>query len=325
MHRIDTASRAVDLFGPGKHGFKNGDPLSGDPATALNADWFNGIQEELAAAIEGTGATLNAASSTQLLEAIRALAPPSFRNLLINAAFLVNQRVYVSGAATMASNQYTLDRWRVVTNGQSVAFSADEIVAPAGGVEQVVEGSNIETGSYVLDWLGTATATVNGVLVAKRGAVSLTSGSDATVRFIGGAVRCPQLERGTIATPFERRPFGAELALCQRYYEKSYDLAVAPGTPNAYAGASAAPTQNGALGAVVIGVRFQTRKRVTPVVATYSPETGTVAHMRDGTGTPSAISIGGSVGQTGFRAYNSGFALAANSEARMHWVADAEL
>jgi hypothetical protein len=27
-----------------------------------------------------------------------------------------------------------------------------------------------------------------------------------------------QLEKGTVATPFERRPFGTELALCQRYY-----------------------------------------------------------------------------------------------------------
>jgi hypothetical protein len=27
-----------------------------------------------------------------------------------------------------------------------------------------------------------------------------------------------QVERGTVATPFEQRPFGAELALCQRYY-----------------------------------------------------------------------------------------------------------
>jgi hypothetical protein len=27
-----------------------------------------------------------------------------------------------------------------------------------------------------------------------------------------------QLEKGTVATPFERRPYGTELALCQRYY-----------------------------------------------------------------------------------------------------------
>ncbi len=31
-----------------------------------------------------------------------------------------------------------------------------------------------------------------------------------------------QLEAGPTATPFERRPIGVELALCQRYYEKGY-------------------------------------------------------------------------------------------------------
>jgi hypothetical protein len=29
-----------------------------------------------------------------------------------------------------------------------------------------------------------------------------------------------QLEKGTVATPFEVRPYGVELALCQRYYQK---------------------------------------------------------------------------------------------------------
>ena len=39
-----------------------------------------------------------------------------------------------------------------------------------------------------------------------------------------------QFEAGTIATPFERRPYGMELALCQRYYQKTYDDATAPAT-----------------------------------------------------------------------------------------------
>ena len=39
-----------------------------------------------------------------------------------------------------------------------------------------------------------------------------------------------QLEIGTVATPFEHRPIGTELALCQRYYQKSYDIGTAPGT-----------------------------------------------------------------------------------------------
>ena len=39
-----------------------------------------------------------------------------------------------------------------------------------------------------------------------------------------------QLESGTVATPFERRSYGQELSLCQRYYEKSYEQSVVPGT-----------------------------------------------------------------------------------------------
>ena len=37
-----------------------------------------------------------------------------------------------------------------------------------------------------------------------------------------------QLEVGDTATPFEHRSYGQELALCQRYYQKSYPQAVTP-------------------------------------------------------------------------------------------------
>lgn len=39
------------------------------------------------------------------------------------------------------------------------------------------------------------------------------------------AVTGVQLEVGTVATPFEARPYGVELALCQRYYAKGYAYA----------------------------------------------------------------------------------------------------
>jgi hypothetical protein len=146
-----------------------------------------------------------------------------FRNVIINGNPTINQRGYVSGAATSGANQYTLDRWRVVTSGQNISFTDSAnvrtVTAPAGGCEQVVEGASILSGTYTLNWTGTATATVGGIAVAKGGNVTLTGGTNATVRFSSGTFSLVQLEPGTVATPFEYRPFGIELMLCQRYYE----------------------------------------------------------------------------------------------------------
>ena len=146
------------------------------------------------------------------------------RNALINGNPTINQRGYVSGTATGGANQYTLDRWRVVTTGESITWTDSAnirtVTAPAGGVEQVVEGLNLGTGTYALSWTGTATATVGGIAVANGATVSITGGVDTTVRFSGGTFSLAQLEPGTRATQFEWRPIVAELALCQRYFRK---------------------------------------------------------------------------------------------------------
>lgn len=145
------------------------------------------------------------------------------KNILINGNFAVNQRGYVSGAATSGANQYTLDRWRVVTSGQNLTFSAsangNQITAPAGGVEQVIEGANVFGGTYVINWTGTASCTVNGVAQTQGSTFTLTAATNATVRFTSGTVSLAQIERGSIATGFEDRLFGDELALCSRYYK----------------------------------------------------------------------------------------------------------
>lgn len=145
------------------------------------------------------------------------------RNRIINAQGRINQRVYVSGTATVAANQYTLDRWRVVTSGQNLTWTGNAarnvMTAPAGGVEQVIEGLNIEGGTYTINWDGTAACTVAGVARAKGEVFTLTAAADTTVRFTGGTFTDVQLEPGVIPTAFERAYHGDELARCQRYYQ----------------------------------------------------------------------------------------------------------
>lgn len=147
------------------------------------------------------------------------------KNLLINPLFTINQRVYVSGTATTTANQYTIDRWRVVTSGQNIIWTSNGnrliVTAPAGGFEQIIEGNNIFGGSYVLNWTGTAIATVNGTPRTKSEVFTLIGGVNATVRFIGGTVDIPQLERGVAATVIEDRFFGYERLLAQQYFENN--------------------------------------------------------------------------------------------------------
>jgi hypothetical protein len=68
-----------------------------------------------------------------------------------------------------------------------------------------------------------------------------------------------QLEAGSVATPFERRSYGQELALCQRYYEVSNS-------------ASTGSSSSGWTGVIP----FKTSKRAAPTIAVISNIFGTL-------------------------------------------------
>ena len=75
------------------------------------------------------------------------------------------------------------------------------------------------------DFQGTADQWQAGNFHSAGSQVKLTSTNGATWYVTG-----VQLEIGSTATDFEHKSFGEELALCQRYYEKSYDYDVVAGT-----------------------------------------------------------------------------------------------
>jgi hypothetical protein len=128
-----------------------------------------------------------------------------------------------------------------------------------------------------------------------------------------------QFEPGTAATPFERRQYGQELALCQRYYEKSYDPAVTPGT-SSYPGSSWGARISG--GWDLQGF-YKVTKRGSPTITTHSPQNGTAGTVRnEGIGGDETATIS-AIGTGSFLA--SGTSNTTPVLFSMQWVASAEL
>ena len=123
---------------------------------------------------------------------------------------------------------------------------------------------------------GAAGSWSGSTFLGATGATSVVGTNGATFYLTG-----VQLEPGSVATPFERRSYGQELALCQRYYEKSYDQSVVPGT-STYAGIFCAVGSNASSCG---GFTWKVTKRAAPTVTLYSNDgtSGAVDKLASGT------------------------------------------
>lgn len=177
----------------------------------------------MSVSINGSGALTYNDGSTQ------ASAQVGMKNRIIDGGFIINQRGYVSGTS-LSAGSYGHDRWKAGSGGGTYTFTQGSlgvnttITITAGTLVQVIEGCNLaEGGTYVLSWTGTAQGRLNGGSYGASGSVTITgwtAGTNLNVEFNTGTVGSVQLEKGSTATSFDYRPYGTELQLCQRYYQK---------------------------------------------------------------------------------------------------------
>jgi hypothetical protein len=147
-----------------------------------------------------------------------------------------------------------------------------------------------------------------------------TAGADDSLYITG-----VQLEAGSTATDFERRPIGTELALCQRYYQKTYELGTAPATV----------TTVGAINYIATGAyqdlndRLMVEMRGIPsTVRIFNPATGTAGEVRNySNSTNYAATINSGAGQTSSKQtmFRTSVPATSANELTYHLTVDAEL
>lgn len=236
---------------------------------------------------------------------------------------------------TYVAGLFDVDNTRIVSQSYTVSASATwekkTITFPADttGAFDNDENRSLD----VQFWLAAGTSFSSGTLQTtwaantnSNRAVGQTNLAAATSNY--WQITGVQLEAGAVATPFEQRPIGVELALCQRYYETSYIRPDTNGTVTTvgiHMGSGTAASRS--TGEIRDSHQFMVEKRATPTVTLFSNTGQTNTVTRADYGTSYNGNRTGSVtdpSRKNFGVY-SGDSGAYGCALLFHFVAEAEL
>ena len=166
----------------------------------------------------------------------------------------------------------------------------------------------------------TAGAWAAGNYFAPTGSVDFISTLSATFYITG-----VQLEKGSTATSFDYRPYGTELQLCQRYFEKSQPQgsAVAGGTAEYFfVGANF----RGSSALMRYPLKWAVTKRANPTVTFYNPRSGGTASQITTASADYSGTTAANTSETGVEVQGTTNAGGASGDpAYVNWTSSAEL
>lgn len=262
-------------------------------------------------------------------------------NLLINGDFQINQRVFAGGS--LSAGVYGFDRWKAATGGASVSRSGFVVTLASGAIEQVIEtalwGYASLASTVVTVSIDAPSADITVTFGSQSGTITTGAGRRSLTLTLGAgdtgnltlklAVASSttfgrvKLEVASTATAWVARDAQKELMLCMRYYETTYEGVVA-GTVS-----SAGQLTIGAFStstAITVYFQFGAKKRVSPTMTIYSPDTGTSARYRDlSAGADKTVSSLSGLGTTGLAALVATTGNTTGNLCAWHFTASAEL
>lgn len=202
-----------------------------------------------------------------------------YPNLLDNSDFTnpVNQR---NGSGTISASGYFIDRWKLVSG--TVQITANGLVLN-GIISQILENA---AGTDVTASASAGTASYD------------NSTKTFTLTATGQTITWAKLEKGSVATPYVPKGYGAELAECQRYFKRVGNRGFRGWATN----------ETNVVCCLTLATQMRVKPTITPVgtLTAYDEVSGVTVTMDSSTGSTvdTARITAHGTGLTAFRTYS---------------------
>lgn len=229
---------------------------------ALVADWPSPTADQFQSSLRTTVTTADTAIAASDVNVIEYKIEGYDARELVGRTFTLSfwARSSKTGVHCVSFRNIAFDRSYVTEYTISVANTWEyKTITVAGGLITAGTWNYFNDIGLAIDWVlaaGSSYQTSAGAW--QTGNFTATSSQVNCMDTVGNifAITGVQLEVGSVATPFEHRPFGIELAMCQRYYEiGGFDTLGYVGAAGNFIGTS---------------IAFKVTKRTIPIVSQTS-------------------------------------------------------